>query len=155
MRGFQKCWFGQGIPSKSNAKPWFWIHPLNKFIIFSMTCNLSKLVFNECFSFCHSPKLYCEVEFAKQIQWFRGEGGLSEILIKSRVCEVNTMVSGGNGGLSETLRKSRVCKVNTMVSGPPMSLNSCSFYCCFTVVIYVVFRACAMWRLCGDYAKET
>ena len=35
-------------------------------------------------------------------------------------------------------------EVNTMVSGPPMSLNSCSFYCCFTVVIYVVFRACAM-----------
>ena len=44
MRGFQECWFGQGIPSKSNAKPLFGIHSLHKVTLFTMTCDVSEPV---------------------------------------------------------------------------------------------------------------
>ena len=40
MRGVQKCWVGQGIPSKSHAKPWFWIHALLKSALFTMDCDV-------------------------------------------------------------------------------------------------------------------
>ena len=133
---------------------------------------------NHCFEYIRLTKLH-------YLQWLLMPTNLfwwlfqllppTKTLLRSRVCEVNTMVSGGtgtlrntskksslrskyngfrgDGGLSEMLVKSRVCEVNTMVSGPPMSLNSCSVYCCFPGHL-CCFRACAMWRLCGDYAKE-
>ena len=121
MRGFQKCWFGQGIPSESNAKPLFGIHSFHKVTLFTMTCDVSEPVLMNVSASATPQNTTAKSSLRSKYNGFRGDGGLSETLLKSRVCEVNTMVSG-----------------------PPMYLNSCSFYCCFTVVIYVVFRACAM-----------
>ena len=44
MQGFQKCWLGQGIPSKSNAKPLFGIHSFHKVTLLTMTCDVSEPV---------------------------------------------------------------------------------------------------------------
>ena len=113
---------------------------LHYFNLFTMTFDVYKPVLMTVSAFATHQNTTAKSSLRSKYNGFRGDGGLSETLLKSRVCEVNTMVSGGRRTLRNTILQSRVCEVNTMVSGPPMSLNSCSFYCCFTVVIYVVFR---------------
>ena len=54
MRGFQKCWFGQGIPSKSNAKPLFGIHSLHKVTLFTISCDVSEPVLMNVLDFATS-----------------------------------------------------------------------------------------------------
>ena len=100
MWRFQKCWFGQGIPSKSNAKPLFGIHSFHKVTLFTMTCDVSEPVLMNV-----------------------SASATPQALLRSRVCEVNTMVSGGQQTLRNITKKSRLRSKYNGVGGTAGSNN--------------------------------
>ena len=74
MRGFQKCWFGQGIPSKSNAKPLFGILSFRKVTLLTMTCDVSEPVLMNVSAFATPPNFTAKSSLRSKYNGFGGKG---------------------------------------------------------------------------------